>query len=30
MRKIKQVTLQIIAGVNIATIIILLMTGYSG
>ena len=30
MRKIKQVTLQIIAGGNIATIIILLMTGYSG
>jgi endonuclease/exonuclease/phosphatase (EEP) superfamily protein YafD len=30
MRKFKQVTLQIIAGVNIATIIILLMTGYSG
>ena len=30
MRKIKQVTLQIIAGVNIATIAILLMTGYSG
>lgn len=30
MRRIKQVTLQIIAGTNIATIIILLLTGYSG